>query len=154
MAEILGKTTTEETEYTTVNSNMWIRLASDLGAFNYKISGTSLKTDMSGTESDTIVAGEIVISNYEPNDLITVDTEGAAASDNLDTIHGGHDGQIIILQAANSAHTIVIRDNAVGGGNIITAGAASFSLDNTKDKWMGVITDGRVDEISRSNNGV
>jgi len=151
MAEILGKTTTEETAQSTI-TNSWIRTAGVGG--NYKISGINLKVDMSGTESDTIVAGEIVLSNYEPNDLITVDTEGAAASDNLDTILGGHDGQIIILQAANSAHTVVIRDNAVSGGNIITAGAASFSLDNAKDKWMGVITDGRVDEISRSNNGV
>jgi hypothetical protein len=60
----------------------------------------------------------------------SVDTESAAASDNLDTISGANEGDLIFIKAANSARTVVIRD---GQGNILTKGGASLSLDNTDD---------------------
>jgi len=157
MAEILGKTTLGEDAITVfADGNDYLRVARDVGPTNKKISAANLKKDFSGNESDTIDAsGEITISNVQPVNLMSVDTFGAAASDNLDTINGGHAGQLIILQAADTTHTVVIRDNSASGtGSIFTAGGAAFSLDNIEDKWVGVVvSSGVIHEVSRSNNG-
>lgn len=57
-------------------------------------------------------------------------TESAAASDNLDTISGGNEGDLIFIRAAHDARTVVIRD---AQGNILTDGSADLSLDDTDD---------------------
>lgn len=64
---------------------------------------------------------------------IVVDTESDAASDDLDTITATNmnDGDIIILKAADSARTVVVKN---GTGNI--ACGADFSLDNVLDRIM------------------
>jgi hypothetical protein len=63
---------------------------------------------------------------------ITVDTEGAAASDDLDTINGGRDGLLLILRAANTARTVVVKN---GTGNIVLVDDVSLS-DNTTLLWL------------------
>lgn len=65
----------------------------------------------------------------------TVDTESDAASDDLDTINGGTLGAILVLRAANTARTVVIKD---GTGNIHNSGDGDFSLDDTEKVWVGV----------------
>ncbi len=77
-----------------------------------------------------------------------IDTEGDAASDDLDTINGFALGKILTISAANDARTIVVKD---GTGNLAIAG--DFSLDNTQDtiSFRGTAT-GWV-ELCRSNNG-
>jgi len=153
MATIPGKKISEEAAITTLGGSDWMLVSRSVGPTNKKISADNLKVDMTGTKSTTIVAGEITVIESEPVMLISVDTEGAAASDNLDTVTCSRTGKLITLQAADSTHTIVIRDNAIGAGNIYTAGAASFSLDHARDKWLGVVTAaGDIEEISRSNN--
>ena len=62
-----------------------------------------------------------------------VDTESAASSDNLDTISGGNEGDVIYIKAASSARTVVIRD---GQGNILTNGGSSLSLTHADDLAM------------------
>ena len=57
-----------------------------------------------------------------------VDTESAGASDDLDTISGGVDGMHLILRAANSARTVVVKDAT---GNI--QGPGDVTLDNIQD---------------------
>ena len=57
-----------------------------------------------------------------------VDTEGAAASDDLDTINGGENGRILVVTASNSARTVVIKNNT---GNIWCG--SDRSLDNGRD---------------------
>lgn len=79
-----------------------------------------------------------------------VDTEADAASDDLDTISGGSDGNTLILRAENTARTVVVKD---GTGNIQCAG--DCSLDNTQDT-ITLIFDGTLNawlETARSNNG-
>lgn len=56
-----------------------------------------------------------------------VDGEGAA-SDDLDTILGGSDGQILIIRCVNAARVITIKHNT---GNIKTPGGSDVSLDDT-----------------------
>jgi hypothetical protein len=78
-----------------------------------------------------------------------VDTEGGAATDNLDTINGGTDGDVIILRTANVARDVTIKN---GTGNLRTAG--DFTLDFLEDRIM-LQYDGDLMvwvEVSRSNN--
>jgi hypothetical protein len=105
-----------------------------------------------GTPSElTIASGAVTITQTRHN----IDTESDAATDNLDTINGGVDGDILILQSANAARDTTIRDNGVGGGNIeLNLSGGSFTLtgrrdviclmyDNNNAKWL---------ELFRSDN--
>ena len=79
----------------------------------------------------------------------SIDTESDAGTDDLDTINGGGDGDIIIIKAENAARTIVVKD---GTGNLRTAG--DFSMDNSTDTMMLINSGGSTWlELSRSNNG-
>lgn len=63
----------------------------------------------------TIASGVITVTGpgfYE------VDTEGAAASDDLDTISGGSEGDEIILKIANDARNVVVKHGTAGSDNI------------------------------------
>lgn len=74
----------------------------------------------------TIATGVITVTqNWH-----TVDTEAAAASDDLDTITAGADGQILFLRSTAAARNIVLRH---GIDNIVCAGAANITLDLTSD---------------------
>lgn len=73
----------------------------------------------------TISSGVITITGTNH----TVDTESDAASDDLDTINTGADGDILIIRAENAARTVVIKD---GTGNIETADGSDITLDETE----------------------
>jgi hypothetical protein len=78
-----------------------------------------------------------------------IDTESAAAADDLDTINGGSDGAILILRSTDSARDITVKD---GTGNLNIAG--DFILTNRTDT-ITFIYDGTLSawlEISRSDN--
>ncbi len=95
----------------------------------------------------TISNGEVTISSTYHQ----IDTESAAATDNLDYIYGpSFNGQLLMLRAANSARTVVLKD---GVGNLKLAG--DMSLDNAEDT-ITLLYDLNNDlwyEITRSNNG-
>lgn len=76
----------------------------------------------------TIASGAITVTGVNH----TVDTEGDAASDDLDTINGGADGQILILSTENSSRDVVVTQ----AGNIATGGAANITLGNVNDELM------------------
>ncbi len=119
-----------------------------------------------GTEqievSDGTVTHKAIVS-LGPSDTLTiatgavtatqswhfVDTESAASTDDLDTINGGSVGGVLVLQAANSARTVVVKN---GTGNIQLAGS-DFSLDNGFDTITLIWTGSSWCEISRSDNG-
>jgi len=73
----------------------------------------------------TIATGAITVTAVNH----TVDTESDAATDDLDTITGGNDGQILIIRAENTARTVVIKD---GTGNIETPDGTDILLDSTE----------------------
>lgn len=89
------------------------------------------------------------------NPLLTtarIDTEAAAAADDLATITGPQrDGQTIILKTSNNSRDVTVKH---GTGNISLAGGVDFTLDTVNDKivlqWTGGID--KWCEISRSNN--
>ena len=99
------------------------------------------------TQSATIAAGAVTVSGPSVR-LLTVDTEAAAASDDLVTISGGTAGQLLVVRAANSARTVVVLET----GNIDRSTAGSMSLDNAADTTTLVYTGSTWLEVSRSNN--
>lgn len=84
----------------------------------------------------TISSGSISLANN--SSTYVVDTEGGAASDNLDTISNGFEGEIIILRNASDARNVVVRHNI---GNIFNpqnnnATTRDITLDVTTDFVM------------------
>jgi hypothetical protein len=77
-------------------------------------------------ESLTISAGVITVSQSN----CTVDTEASAATDDLVTINGGVDGQILHIRANNDARDVVVKN---AKGNIRLSGALDFTLDRVYD---------------------
>jgi hypothetical protein len=103
-----------------------------------KLVGTGTPTDL------TINAGEITVTKTGH----TVDTEAAAASDDLDTISGGANGDFLLLSPADDAHTIVFKD---GTGNMRLAG--DFTADSVLDTISLTKRDNLWLETARSKNG-
>lgn len=65
-----------------------------------------------------------------------IDTEGDAASDNLDTINGGAEGKVIVIRCVSSARVIRVKN---GTGNIEMA--TDVVLDDV-GKMLALIHDG------------
>lgn len=80
-----------------------------------------------------------------------IDTEGDAASDDLDTITAGTgitEGALLVLRAENTARVVTLKD---GSGNLLLSG--DFAL-STTDKLLFAIYDGtNWREIARSGGG-
>lgn len=125
-----------------------IRCASDLNTFFPGNANGTIDDERISVASSavTIASGAITASrSYH-----VVDTESSGATDDLDTINGGGDGMRLVLRAANSSRTVVVKD---GTGNIQCAG--DFSLDNVQDT-IELIYDGTLTawlEVGRSDNG-
>lgn len=93
----------------------------------------------------TIASGAITVGEYS---LYSVDTEGSAVTDDLDTISGGsYDGQILVLRAANTSRDVVLKD---GTGNLRLS--ADFTLTNSQDRIMLMYDGLSWCELSRSDN--
>jgi len=75
-----------------------------------------------GNESVVISGGVITITKSD----IKIDTEGAAETDDLDTINGGVIGQVITLRTVDSTRDVVVKDLT---GNIHLMGADRTLLD-------------------------
>lgn len=93
----------------------------------------------------TIASGAITVTKSYHK----VDTEGAAATDDLDTINGGTDGDILILRTANASRDVTVKN---GTGNLRTVG--DFILNFMEDR-ITLQYDGDMGvwlEIARSNN--
>jgi parallel beta-helix repeat protein len=107
---------------------------------------TATASDTSRVQTATIATGAVTVNSGVR--LATIDTEGAAASDDLDTItYAGVVGDLLRVRAANNARTVVVKD---GTGNMRLSG--DFSLDNGEDsillQWDGT----NWAEVSRSDN--
>ena len=108
------------------------------------ISGTDKVIYNQGDEL-TIASGEITVVNSHHK----IDTESDASTDDLVTINGGVGGQILLIQPANTARTIVAKD---GTGNLRLNG--DFTMDSSTDSLLLMnVTASYWMEISRSDNG-
>ena len=78
----------------------------------------------------TISSGAIAYTGA----YMVVDTEGAAASDDLDTISGGSAGDIVIIRSAHDARNVVLKDSTVGANNLNLTNGRNITLGVTRDK--------------------
>jgi hypothetical protein len=91
----------------------------------------TLMTD--GSTELTIATGAITVTQT----FHRIDTEADAASDNLDTINGGTDGQFLVIRAENGGREVVVTT----AGNITTGDGNNVSLDEVY-KFLLLIYDG------------
>lgn len=75
----------------------------------------------------TIASGAITAASS----WIVVDTEGAASTDDLDTISGAENYAQITIRTANSARDVVVRHIGGGTGNLRLAGQTDVTLPNS-----------------------
>jgi hypothetical protein len=78
-------------------------------------------------------AGELTISSgavTKSRSHHTIDTESDAASDDLATILGGAEGEVIMIRPADGARTVVLKHNT---GNIWNSSGEDISLDDADD---------------------
>lgn len=140
-----------------VSSSGWSLRRSISGGDNLDINyngTTRLRVDKNGGQqklafatggAKTIALGSITVAEYN---FYSVDTEGAAATDDLDTISGGTvNGQILVLMAANSNRDVVLKD---GTGNLRLT--ADFTLTYAQDRIMLMFDGTNWCELSRADN--
>ena len=94
--------TLHETAYLHCDSGVWVFIGGSSGGGG----------DWGVAKSVTVSGGIITV---ESGCWYKVDTEGGAASDDLDTISGLAEGEQVMLSAANGARTIVLK---TGTGNL------------------------------------
>lgn len=97
-----------------------------------------------GTATELTISGGVVTATQSYH---TIDTESDFAGDDLDTINGGTESDILILRAIHDDRLIRLKD---GTGNLRLAG--DFDLDNTQDRIMLIKQGSDWVEISRSDN--
>ena len=91
----------------------------------------TLLTD--GSTELTIATGAITVTQT----FHRIDTEADAASDNLDTINGGADGQFLVMRAENGGREVVVTT----AGNITTSDGNNVALDELY-KFLLLVYDG------------
>lgn len=94
-------------------------------------------------DTQTISGGVITVTKT----YNSVDTQAAAATDDLDTINGGVTGAIVILRAASNSRDVVIKD---GTGNIRVP--SDRTLTHSEDMWMAIYNGSAWCEISFADN--
>lgn len=105
----------------------------------------NLSGSEAGTVTLTIAAGVITATSS----FHYVDTESAAATDDLVTINGGANGDLLMMRPVSASRVITLKD---GSGNLQLAG--DFVMDNGRDRIL-LHYDSSVSawcEICRSNN--
>ncbi len=92
-----------------------------------------------------ISTGEVIVIEDIKFRFHSIDTEGNAASDDLDTIKGGNEGELLLIQAENAARVVTLKD----GTSLKMEG--DFALESTEDKILFIcISEGVWHEIMRS----
>lgn len=82
----------------------------------------------------TIAAGVVTPTSG----LHSIDTEAAAATDDLDTLAQTNlqDGQFVTISLANAARLVRVRHNIGGAGKVLLKGGSHFTLANTDSFLM------------------
>lgn len=101
------------------------------------------KFSLGSQTEKTISAGEITIDkSYH-----TIDTEANAASDDLDTINGGVEGDILFITSQSSSRDVVLKN---GTGNLILG--SDYTLTSINDMAQLILKGGSWKLVSFSNN--
>jgi hypothetical protein len=96
------------------------------------------------------ISGGVISTGGKKIEYHKVETESGAATDDLDTINGANNGDVLILRPTNGAHTVVVKHAT---GNIRLDGSVDFSMDSSLDTIVLLYAATLWVELSRSNNG-
>ena len=80
----------------------------------------------------TILTGAITLASGDGG-LVSIETQAAAAIDDLDTINGGTAGDIIVIYPVNTARSVVVKH---GSGNIRLSALRDYVLDDNDKHLM------------------
>ena len=97
-----------------------------------------------GKQTETISSGSITYSGV----FIEVDTESAASTDDLDTISGGSEGDVLIITSAADARNVVLKH---GTGNLDLNGIDA-TLNYGSDKVVLMYHNSQWELVSRTIN--
>lgn len=128
------------------NRNALEILTSMLDCANYRLKDVGA-LDFADPEAKTIAAGAITITRTP----ITL-TPQTGNTDDLDSISGAHQGQLVILQAADEAYAITVK-HSTGIGELNLANDTDFVLDGTTPRLVLICTneeEERFLELSRT----
>lgn len=115
-----------------------------LATFSAGLTVSAGFTTLGSMSELTIASGGITITSS----VHIVDTQGDAASDNLNTINGGSTGSILVLTTADSSRDVTLKDDS---DNLRLAGDCSLASSNDS---ITLIKNGSIwREVSRSING-
>ena len=98
-------------------------------------------------EGATISGGAITVTSTASTVLLTIASEGAAATDDLDTITTSTSPQVLICRSATSSQDITFKD---GVDNLSIAG--DFATTRSDDIITLINISGTLYEMSRSDN--
>ena len=107
-----------------------------------------LKTNIALEAASELTIASGMVTKTRAHHII--DTEGDAATDDLVTINGGAEGDVLLIRSANSARVVVLKHNT---GNIWSMSAKDITLDNSSDysilaysgsKWVMLSSGGTV----------
>lgn len=106
--------------------------------------------DASGNAVSTLTIGTGVITVTQGFHLVDAEST-TSPTDDLDIISGGVNGDFLLLKAANTSRSIVVKDSAS------IRGTGDFTLDDTADNYFlvhisGTGTASVWDRVSDSNN--
>ena len=131
----------------TINATSVTRVESNVtGLMAYDIVNT---VDLSDIRQQVTIASGVVAIDNPIRRIVRVDTEGSAASDDLDTINGGYIGQQIQVMSTNTSRDITCKD---GTGNLRLSGDRVLSQ---PEDVLSIWYDGTVwYEMSFADNNV
>lgn len=129
------------------------RTVAELKADLEAIRDIAAESEGTGTRAAlTIASGVITPAAATGGAHYTIETEGGAASDALDSmaLTNTHDGQVFTLWAVNASHVVTITHAAGGSGQFLMQDSAGFAL-NALDKWIKFVRRGTdLIELERS----
>lgn len=133
---------------TSATDNVPLFLSNDLTApASYTQVGLLGMLQFGPTRSVTIASGVIALASTTaslPNRVtrIVVGTEGGAASDDLDTISGGQDGDVLIVSSVSDARDVVLKNGtgnlSIGSDLALTTASSRITLtyDSGVSRWV------------------
>lgn len=85
----------------------------------------------------TVSTGTVTPATRDHGGVFTLDTEGDAAADDLDTITYTNlpDGTVIVVMAENASRVVTLKDANGGAGEMLLSDSADYAL-NTLDRWV------------------
>lgn len=121
--QLINESNSQNTRITTLEGAIG-SYATETGTNNFTGTNTFAgKVQYKDSGELTIASGAVTVTG--PNH--TIDTEGDASIDELDTINGGSDGSFLTLQAENGSRTVVLPHNT---GNIYNPRGENIFLED------------------------